>query len=68
MHGIIQRLRANRGFGFLRAEGEKGDRFFHFTALRGGLTLDHLAPGTHVTFEHEDSDKGPRAMNITLAD
>jgi CspA family cold shock protein len=68
MHGTIQRLRADRGFGFLRAEGETRDRFFHFTALSGGLMLEHLVPGTRVAFDHQDGEKGPRATNITLAD
>jgi cold shock CspA family protein len=66
MHGTIQRVRADRGFGFLRGSGELYDRFFHASALRG-VDLTELTPGQRVLFEHEDNLKGPRATQISLA-
>ena len=63
MTGIIKRVRADKGFGFLRGDDEAHDRFFHVSALRG-IDIATLAEGTRVQFEHEDGDKGPRATNI----
>ena len=63
MTGTIKRVRADKGFGFLRGDDETHDRFFHVSGLRG-LDLATLAEGMRVQFDHEDGDKGPRATNI----
>ncbi len=63
MNGKIKRL-TDKGFGFIAPEGEDGkDIFFHSSALQG-VTFDELREGDAVTFDTEDSDKGPRATNV----
>ena len=65
MTGTIKRL-TDKGFGFIAVEGEEKDLFFHSSALID-VTFDELREGDEVTFETEDSDKGPRAMNVQRA-
>ena len=66
MTGIIKRL-TDKGFGFISAEGLPKDLFFHSTALVG-VTFDELREGDAVSFETEDSDKGPKAKNVQRVD
>jgi cold shock protein len=65
MTGTIKRL-TDKGFGFITAEGLQKDLFFHSTALVG-VTFDELKEGDAVSFEMEDSDKGPKAKNVQRA-
>ena len=65
MQGIIQSIRAERDFGFIR-DAEGGDVFFHRTAVMLPNRFDALAVGTVVEFEAESGPKGPRATRITV--
>lgn len=65
MTGTIARL-TDKGFGFIAQEGEEKDLFFHSSALEG-VTFNELKEGDAVTFDTEDSDKGPRAINVKRA-
>jgi CspA family cold shock protein len=62
MDGSIKRL-TDKGFGFITPAGGDKDVFFHSSALVG-VTFPDLREGDSVTFETEDSDKGPRAVNV----
>ncbi len=65
MTGIIKRLN-EKGFGFITPEGQDKDVFFHSSALVD-VTFNELREGEAVTFDVEDSDKGPRAINVKRA-
>jgi len=65
MKGTIK-TKTDRGFGFISREGEVKDLFFHSTDL-SGVTFDELKEGAAVTFDIEESEKGPRAKNVKLA-
>lgn len=65
MNGTIKRL-TDKGFGFITAEGDDKDIFFHNSSLVG-VTFEELQEGDAITFETEDSEKGPRAINVTKA-
>ena len=65
MTGTIKRL-TDKGFGFIAVQGEEKDLFFHSSALVD-VVYDELREGDAVTFETEDSDKGPRATNVQRA-
>ncbi len=65
MKGTIKRL-TDRGFGFIAPEGESKDVFFHSSDLNG-VQFNDLQVGQMVTFEIAQSDKGPKAVNVTLA-
>jgi CspA family cold shock protein len=66
MKGTIKRLVADKGFGFISPEGGDKDVFFHSTGLQG-VEFPSLKEGDVVTFDVVDSDKGPKAENVTLA-
>lgn len=62
MNGTIKRL-TDRGFGFITPEDNSKDVFFHSEALVD-VTFDELKVDDKVTFEIEDSPKGPRAVGV----
>lgn len=64
-NGTIKRLVRERGFGFL-TDDRGDDVFFHRTAMSHGTDFDRVTEGQKVTFEFEDSPKGPRAGNVRL--
>ena len=65
MDGVIKR-KIDKGFGFITVEGQEKDLFFHSKSLVG-VTFDELNEGVKVTFEMEDSPKGPNAVNVKRA-
>jgi CspA family cold shock protein len=64
MQGTIKTL-TEKNFGFISADGSK-DVFFHASGLKG-VEFSQLQVGDAVTFDLEDSDKGPRAVNVAKA-
>jgi len=67
MKGTIKRLVSDKGFGFITVEGgDDKDLFFHSSALVD-VDFNELREGQEVTFETEQSDKGPRATNVAPA-
>ena len=62
MEGVIKRLN-EKGFGFITPEGADKDVFFHRNDL-SGVDFDDLNEGDNVTFDKEDSEKGPRGVNV----
>ena len=63
MDGTIKTLRAEKGFGFIKAQG--GDEiFFHQSAIYGE-GINDLREGDSVTFDlGAPGPKGPRAENV----
>ncbi len=65
MTGTIKTL-TDRGFGFISREGEAKDLFFHSKDLQG-VTFDELKQGETVSFEVQQGEKGPAAVNVMRA-
>lgn len=66
MHkGKIRKLVRDRGFGFI-SDTDGREVFFHQTALVE-TTFNALGEDQQVEFDIEKSDKGPRAINIRIA-
>ena len=65
MNGIIKK-KTEKGFGFIKSEGQEKDLFFHSNSLVG-ITFDELREGDNVTFETEDSPKGRNAVSVKKA-
>ena len=63
--GTIKKLIADRGFGFI--DGERGDLFFHHSALEG-TSIEALRVGQVVTYKEGRGPKGPRAENVKPAE
>ena len=59
--GTIARLLIDKGFGFIRDTSGQ-EYFFHRSAVEGDF--DSLSEGQRVSFEEEQSPKGPRAGNV----
>jgi len=62
-HGTVKKLVADKGFGFI--EGERGDVFFHHSAVEG-TSIEALNVGQQVEYEEGRGPKGPRAENVRL--
>jgi len=62
MNGTIKKL-TDRGFGFIGSEGQEKDLFFHSKSLVG-VTFDELREGDNVSFDVENGEKGPAAVNV----
>jgi CspA family cold shock protein len=63
--GKIKKLIRDRGFGFISTADEK-EVFFHRSGLVD-IQYDALNEGQEVEFEVENSPKGARAINVTIA-
>ncbi|SQF80817.1 cold shock protein [Streptococcus equi subsp. zooepidemicus] len=61
--GTVKWFNAEKGFGFISTENGQ-DVFAHFSAIQsdGFRSLDE---GQRVTFNVEDGQRGPQAVNIT---
>lgn len=65
MTGVIKK-KTDKGFGFITVQGQEKDLFFHSKSLVG-VSFDELNEGDTVSFEVEDSPKGPNAVNVQRA-
>lgn len=72
MTGTVVRMPEGKNFGFIKVPGEKKDYFFHredFSGHWSDLTHDFNAnKKIEVTFDGEDGQKGPRAINVKRTD
>ena len=58
--GTVKKVLADKGFGFI--EGERGDLFFHHSAVEG-TSIEALRVGQKVTYEEGRGPKGPRSSS-----
>ena len=65
MQGTIKKV-TDKNFGFITAEGEQKDLFFHANELVG-VEFSELKEGDAVTFEISDTPKGPAAVKVSKA-
>ena len=65
MTGVIKK-KTDKGFGFITVQGQEKDLFFHSKSLVG-VSFEELNEGDTVSFEVEDSPKGPNAVNVQRA-
>lgn len=65
MQGTIKKL-TDKHFGFISQEGVEKDLFFHANEL-DGTEFSELQEGDAVTFESQDSPKGPVAVAVKKA-
>ena len=60
--GTVKWFNDKKGFGFIEND-DGGDVFVHHTSIQGS-GFKSLSEGDRVTFEVEQSDKGPNAINV----
>jgi len=67
MQGRIRLMKPDKGFGFIHGN-DNLDYFFHKSACNGAWNIlqNHFDTGDPliVSFDPEDSHKGPRAENV----
>ncbi|GBE04546.1 MAG TPA: cold-shock protein [Nitrospirae bacterium] len=61
--GTVKWFNESKGFGFIASE-EGGDVFVHYSAIQGDA-FKTLNEGDKVSFDVEQGDKGPKAVNVT---
>lgn len=61
--GTIRKLISEKGFGFI--EGERGDLFFHHSAVEDG-SFESLREGQTVEYTEGRGPKGPRAESVKV--
>jgi CspA family cold shock protein len=62
--GTVKWFNEKKGYGFI-AQDEGPDVFVHFTGIRG-TGFRTLHEGDRVTFDIEQGQKGPAAVNVTV--
>ncbi len=63
MEGKIKFFNESKGYGFITADDGK-EYFLHISGLVGN---PRLKPEDTVTFDVEDGERGPKAVNVELA-
>lgn len=61
--GTIKKIVSDKGFGFIT--GQKGEYFFHHSAVQGAA-FEELQEGQAVEFVEAQGPKGPRADQVKL--
>jgi len=62
-NGIVKWFSDQKGFGFIEKE-EGGDVFVHHSSINmNGFRT--LSQGDRVSFEVQENDRGPAAMNVS---
>lgn len=61
--GTVKWFSNDKGFGFITPDDGDRDLFVHHTGI-AGVGHKSLAEGSKVKFEIEESDKGPKAINV----
>lgn len=62
--GTVVHYDSNRGFGFLAPESGGADVFVHINDL--DVDESALKPGARVEFEVEETDRGSKAVNVSV--
>ena len=62
--GTVKWFNDKKGFGFIAAN-DGNDYFVHFTSILGD-GFKTLPEGAKVQFEIENSDRGPRAIQVSV--
>jgi ribosomal subunit interface protein len=65
MHGIVEKLFANDGYGFLRTVDDNREVYFHRNSVLHD-DFDRLAVGTEVRFSAEAGEEGPQASSVQI--
>ena len=60
--GTVKWFNESKGYGFITSD-EGGDVFAHFSSIKAD-GFKTLAEGERVSFDVEQGDKGPKAVNI----
>ena len=63
LKGKVKWFNGKKGYGFIEREDKEKDVFVHASAVRDA-GLRFLNEGDEITFDVEDGQKGPAAVNL----
>jgi len=63
--GRVKWFNSQKGFGFIVPDNGSKDLFVHYSAIKSD-GYKSLKEGQKVEFEVEQSDKGEKAINVTI--
>ena len=63
INGKVKWYNPTKGYGFISPNDSTKDVFVHSSALKDA-GLSELAEGDSITFEVEEGEKGPSAVNL----
>jgi CspA family cold shock protein len=64
--GTVKWFNSTKGFGFITNDEGGEDVFVHFTGIASD-GFKSLEEGAKVTFDVVDGNRGPQAVNVTIA-
>jgi CspA family cold shock protein len=64
-NGIVKWFNEKKGFGFIEQEDGGSDVFVHHSGINAS-GFKTLKEGERVSFDIEQGEKGPRAVNVTV--
>jgi CspA family cold shock protein len=63
-NGTVKWFSDDKGFGFITPDEGNRDLFVHHSGINAN-GYRSLPEGARVTYEEEQGDKGPKAVNVT---
>ncbi len=63
--GTVKWFNEAKGYGFITPDDGSPDVFVHFSAIQA-TGYKTLSEGQAVSFETQDSEKGPQASNVEI--
>jgi CspA family cold shock protein len=64
--GTVKWFNSDKGFGFITPEDGGKDLFVHFSGIVANGGFRDLAENARVTFDSEQGDRGPQAVNVQV--
>lgn len=61
--GVVKWFNADKGFGFIKVDGENRDVFVHYSAIQSA-GYKSLEENDRVEFTIVQGEKGPQAQNV----
>ena len=61
--GTVKWFSHDKGYGFITPDAGGRDLFVHYSGI-GGDGYRSLPEGSKVTYDEEQGDKGPKAVNV----
>ena len=61
--GKVKWFNGSKGYGFIERDDKQKDVFVHMSAVKDA-GIDYLDEGDVLTFDIEDGNKGPSAVNL----
>jgi len=66
LKGKVKWFNGSKGYGFIEREDKEKDVFVHVSAVKDA-GLKYLKEGDELSFDVEDGEKGPSAVNLKKA-